>query len=93
LAHHKSAIKRIRQDEKKRLRNRHIRSTLRTAIKTIGQKIEEKNAGESKALLNKTASIIDKAAAKGVIHNNNAARLISRLTRKVNALIAAGTNS
>ena len=93
MAHHKSAIKRIRQDEKKRLRNRHIRSTLRTALKTIGQKIEEQNADESKALLNKTTSIIDKAATKGVIHNNNAARLISRLTRKVNALVAASAKS
>ena len=93
MAHHKSAKKRIRQDAKKRLRNRHIRSTLRTAIKNITQKIEEKDAEGSKELLTKTTSIIDKAVTKGVIHKNNAARRISRLTRKVNALVAASSKS
>ena len=75
------------------MRNRHIRSTLRTAIKNITQKIEEKDAEGSKELLAKTTSIIDKAVTKGVIHRNNAARRISRLTRKVNTLVAASTKS
>ena len=93
MAHHKSAKKRIRQDEKKRMRNRHIRSTLRSSIKSINQKLEEKDAEGSKNLLIKTTSIIDKAVTKGVLHKNNAARRISRLTRKVNALVAASSKS
>ena len=87
MAHHKSAIKRIRQNEKIRLRNRRIRSTLRSAIKRLEQSIQEQNVDAVKSLFQKTISITDKAASKGVIHKNNAARQVSRLTKKVSALL------
>ncbi len=93
MAHHKSAKKRIRQNEKRKLRNRHIRSTLRTAIKNINEMIEEKNGEGSKAILSKTISTIDKAASQGIIHKNNAARRISRINQKVNALLAASSKA
>jgi small subunit ribosomal protein S20 len=93
LAHHKSAIKRIRQSEKRRIRNRHIRSTLRSSLKKIGQSIEEQNVGEIKARLDKTISIVDRTARKGIIHKNKAARQVSRMKRKANALLAASPDA
>jgi len=86
LAHHKSAIKRIRQTEKKRQRNRLIVSTMRSAVKRLDQAIRTQQPGEAGSLLEKTVSVIDRAASKGVIHKNKASRTVSRLTRKVKAL-------
>ena len=93
MAHHKSAKKRIRQNEKKRIRNRHIRTTLRSALKKFEQTLEAQNAEELKSLLDKTISIVDTAASKGVIHKNKAARHVSQIRRKVNAFLAASPNS
>lgn len=87
MAHHKSAKKRIRQNEKKRIRNRHIRTTLRSALKRFEQTLEKKNVEELKALLDKTISIVDAAASKGVIHKNKAARHVSQMRRKINSLL------
>ena len=86
MAHHKSAIKRIRQNEKKRIRNRNVTSTMRSAIKKLEQAIQEQRQADAQTLLQKTISIIDRAATKGVIHKNKASRSVSRLTRKVKAL-------
>jgi small subunit ribosomal protein S20 len=86
LAHHKSAIKRIRQNEKKRIRNRTVTSTMRSAVKKLEQAIQEQKQSEAQTLLKKTVSLIDGAATKGVIHKNKASRSVSRLTRKVKAL-------
>jgi len=85
LAHHKSAIKRIRQNEKKRLRNRHQRTTLRSCIKRLEEAVEENKKDEIPVLLQKTIKTIDKAATKGLLHKNNAARKVSRLTRRAKA--------
>lgn len=85
MAHHKSAIKRIRQNEKKKLRNQHHRSTLRSTIKIFEQAIQDNKIEEIKTLLRKTLSMIGKAASKGVIPKNTASRQISRLTKKANA--------
>ncbi|MCX7982504.1 MAG: 30S ribosomal protein S20 [Syntrophales bacterium] len=87
MAHSKSAIKRARQSEKRRLRNRIVKTTLKTAIKKVLSHLEEKNSEEAKAALQVAISKISKAAAKGVIHKRNAARKISRLTKKVNTLL------
>ncbi len=86
MAHHKSAIKRIRQNEKKRIRNRNITSTMRSAVKKLEQAIQEQKQADAQTLLQKTVSIIDRAVTKGVIHKNKASRSVSRLTRKVKAL-------
>jgi small subunit ribosomal protein S20 len=88
LATHLSAIKRARQAEKRRLRNLHFRTTVKSSIKTVTMAVEKKDAeGAQKALL-KTIPLIQKAQSKGVFHRNTSARKISRLTRAVNALTA-----
>jgi len=81
-------MKRARQAEKRRLRNLHIRTTVKSSIKTVTTAIEKKDAeGAQKALL-KTIPLIQSAQSKGVFHRNTSARKISRLTRAVSALTA-----
>ena len=86
MAHHKSAIKRIKQNEKKRLRNKHVRSTLRTFIKRVREAVEGKDLTAAREALSAAIPVIDKAAAKGVIHSSNASRNVSRLTKLVNTI-------
>jgi small subunit ribosomal protein S20 len=81
MPNHKSAEKRVRQNEKRRQINRSNRTRLRTAIKQLRSELEGGNPSE---LLPKTISTIDKAVQKGVLHRNAAARHKSRLTRHVN---------
>lgn len=85
---HKSALKRLRQNEKRRLRNRHWKSTMRTAIKKVRMAVEAKEVEQAQALLRDATSTIAHVASKGVIHKNTASRKISRLTRLVNSLSA-----
>jgi small subunit ribosomal protein S20 len=77
------------QGEKRRVRNRHVKSTVKTTIKSYLKTVEEKNPELAKASLTHTITTINKAASKGVIHKRNASRKISRLTRKYNALSAS----
>jgi len=86
LANHASALKRARQNEKSRARNKAYRTRMRNAIKTVRQAVEQGDAAQAKAALEKAVPIIDKAAAKGTVHKNCASRTVSRLSRKVNAL-------
>lgn len=81
MPNHKSAEKRVRQNEKRRQINRSNRTRLRTSIKNLRGAITEGNATE---LLPQTISTIDKAVQKGVLHRNAAARYKSRLTARVN---------
>jgi small subunit ribosomal protein S20 len=88
LATHLSAIKRARQAVKRRLRNLHTKTTVKSSIKTVTAAIEKKDAeGAQKALL-KAIPLIQKAQSKGIFHRNTSARKISRLTRAVGALTA-----
>ena len=80
-----SSKKRMRQAEKIRLRNRGTRSSLRTSLKKI---LATNSKEEAESLINRTQSIIDKTARKGVIHRNAAARYKSRVRRHVAALEA-----
>jgi small subunit ribosomal protein S20 len=89
VAHHASAQKRMRQGEKRRARNRKNVSQLKTQVKKLRAAIDEGNAEAAKQLLPATVGEIDKAAKKGVVHDNAAARYKSRLSRKVSALAAA----
>jgi len=89
LATHKSAIKRAKQNTKRNLRNKSIRTRVRGAIKAVRTSIEGKSPDKAKADLAVAVPIIQKAAQKGSLHPNNAARKISRLTRQVNALSAS----
>jgi small subunit ribosomal protein S20 len=83
MAHHKSALKRIRQTEKRRLQNRYYKKSARTAVKNL-RDLKDKSAAES--FLPKVISMIDRLAKRGNIHRNKAANLKSGLMRHVNAL-------
>ena len=76
----KSALKANRQNIKRREHNRSMRSTLRTALKAIRAKLDEKDLEGAKAALSKTVSIVDKMAKTGIIHRNTAGRYKSRLS-------------
>ncbi|CAN5329980.1 30S ribosomal protein S20 [soil metagenome] len=86
MPNHKSAVKRVRQNEKKRLVNRSNRSKLRTQIKKLRSALTGTDKNVSTELLNPTISLIDKAVNKGILHKNTAARHKSRLTSHVNGL-------
>ena len=93
MATHLSAIKRARQNEKRRLRNLNIRSTVRSSVKKARAAVEKKDAGGARKALVSAISLIQKAHTKGVFHGNTSARKISRLTREVNALKESGASS
>ena len=76
----------MRQSVKRRARNRKNLSHLKTRVKMLRAAIATGDAEAAKKLLPQTVGEIDKAAKKGVVHDNAAARHKSRLTRKVNAL-------
>lgn len=86
MPNHKSAEKRVRQNEKRRIINRSNRSRVRTQIKKLRSALSASDSNLSKELLNPTISIIDKAVNKGILHKNTAARYKSRLTAHVNGL-------
>lgn len=86
MANHKSALKRIKQNEARNERNRHHRSTLKTFIKKVREAVSAKDREQAQAALSQAIPVIDKAATKGIIHKANASRNISRLTRLVNSL-------
>ncbi|WP_299226696.1 30S ribosomal protein S20 [uncultured Psychroserpens sp.] len=83
MANHKSALKRIRSNEKKRLINRYQHKTTRNAIKKLREMDKTKDA---KAFLPSVISMIDKLAKNNIIHNNKAANLKSSLTKHVATL-------
>lgn len=84
MANHRSALKRIRTAEKRRQRNRIVRGSARTAVKKARLAISSGKPMESELALKEAISALDKAAEKGVIHKNNAARRKSRLMRMHN---------
>ncbi|MDQ0591866.1 small subunit ribosomal protein S20 [Chryseobacterium ginsenosidimutans] len=83
MANHKSALKRIRQNEVRRLRNRYYHKTARTALKILRNEEDKAAATEQ---LPKVISLLDKLAKKNIIHKNKAANLKSKLTKHVNKL-------
>lgn len=85
MANHKSALKRIRSNEAKRLRNRYQHKTARTAIRKLRLLTD---ATEAAPLLKTVSSLVDKLARRNVIHKNKAANLKSSLTKHVNSLAA-----
>lgn len=86
MAHHKSAIKRIKQNAKRNARNRHVSSTLKTYIKRVREAVDAKDKDAATAALKEAIPVIDVSATKGVIHKSNASRSVSRLTKLVNTL-------
>ena len=86
MANIRSQIKRNRQNEKRRISNRVYRGRARTYIKRARLHIEDGNLEEAKAAAMDAVKALDKAAGKGIIHKNNAARRKSRLMKKLAAL-------
>jgi small subunit ribosomal protein S20 len=89
VANHKSAEKRNRQAQDRRLRNRMVRSKMKTAIRKLNEVIDTGNVEEARSALAAAVPVIAKTASKGTIHKKNASRKISRLTKRVNKMEAA----
>jgi len=88
LANHKSALKRARQNEIRRMRNKSYKTRINNVTKQV-RLAEGESSGETiTTQLNIAKSVIDIAAKKGVIHKNTAARKISRLSKFANTAIA-----
>ena len=83
MANHKSALKKIRSDETKRLRNKYQLKTTRTYLKRL-KETEDKD--EAQKLYKEVASMLDKLAKKNIIHKNNAANKKSKLAKMVNSM-------
>lgn len=90
MANTKSAIKRLRSAERRRMRNRLFRGSARTAVKKARRLIERGQVEDARAAMNVAVKALDKAAKKGIIHKNNAARRKSRLMRRFNEAEKAG---
>ena len=88
MANIKSAIKRARQNVKLRQHNASARSMFRTYVKNVLKAVEAGNKEAAQAAYTKAQPIIDKAASKGLIHKNKAARIKSRLVARVKAMAA-----
>lgn len=84
MANHKDALKRIRQNEVRRQRNKHYRSMMRTEIKKLMKAIDAGDAAAAQAQLPNAVSLIQRVAQKGIIHRKQAARRVSRLSTAVN---------
>jgi len=83
MANHKSALKRIRSSEKRRVLNRYQHKTTRNAIKKLEELSDQK---EAEKLFQEVKSMIDKLAKKNIIHKNKAGNLKSKLTKRVTSL-------
>ena len=83
MANHKSALKRIRSNDKKRLRNRFQHKTTRNAVKKLNELTDRK---EADVLLKRVISMLDKLSKRNIIHANKAANLKSKLTKHVSTL-------
>ena len=83
MANHKSALKRVRSDEAKKLRNRYQHKTTRNAVRDL-RALEDKKEAEEK--LPVVVGMLDKLAKRNIIHKNKAANLKSQLTKKVASL-------
>ena len=90
MANHKDALKRLKQNEKRRARNRHYRSRMRNQVKAVRAAVEAGDVESAQAELRTAMSIIHRNASKGIIHRNQAARRISRLNKAVKKLALAG---
>ncbi len=88
-----SAKKRVRQSEKRRMQNRHLRSRMRTNIKGVLHAIDGGDHATALAAYQAAVSVIDSTADKGIIHKNKAARHKSRLNAHIKALQTAAAQA
>jgi small subunit ribosomal protein S20 len=90
MANHKSAMKRDRQSKVRRLRNRKIKSRMKTAVRKIEEALVAGAEDQAQEALKIAVPIIQKSASKGTIHSKTASRKISRLTKRVNRMLPLG---
>jgi len=86
LASHISALKRARQNEKRRVRNLHVETTVKSAVKKVRSAVEAKDIEGAQKALAAAVPMIQRANSKGIYHKNTSSRRISNLTRAVNTL-------
>ena len=84
MANTKSALKRVRSSEKRRVRNRRVRSETRTYIKKARAQIEAGELEEAQKSVAQAVRVLDKAAERGILHRNNVTRRKSRLMQSLN---------
>jgi small subunit ribosomal protein S20 len=88
MANHFSALKRVRQEERRTIINRSRRTRMRHQIRAMRRLLEQKDAGAATALLPQTFSMIDRAAKWGIVKKNTAARYKSRIHARLKTLAA-----
>ncbi len=88
MAYHKSALKRARQNEDRRLRNKSVKTSVKNIVKEVRLAASETSKEAQLKKLDTAKSKIDKAAKKGVIHKKTASRKISRLSKLINTISA-----
>lgn len=86
MANHFSALKRVRQTEKRTARNRNVRSALRSTLRGLREAVSTGNKDQAQTSLRQAVAVLDRSVNKGVLHKNTAARYKSRLSARVNAL-------
>ena len=86
MPHSESAKKRVRQNEKQRMANKAVKSSMRTQVKQVTSAIEEGDKAKATKEMAEAARMLDKASRKNIVHKNQAARRKSRLQKKVNEL-------
>ena len=84
MANIKSQIKRVKTNEKRRQRNKSVRSSVRTAVRRFREAVESGDAEKATELQRAAAKALDKAAGKGVIHKNQAANRKSAMAKRIN---------
>ena len=90
MANHKSASKRYRQSVNRRARNRVVKSQIKGAVRGVQAAIDQNGDPEAlRTALKAASSMLSRAGVKGTIHKRNASRRVSRLTRRVNAVVSA----
>lgn len=89
MANTASAIKRIRQNERRNEQNQRNASRLKTEVRKLKRALDSSDADSAKNLLKPTISVLDKSVQKGVLKKNTASRLKSRLTRRVRSLASS----
>ncbi|MQA26901.1 MAG: 30S ribosomal protein S20 [Micromonosporaceae bacterium] len=86
MANIKSQIKRNRQNEKRRLRNKAVKSSLKTAVRKFRETVEAGDVEQANVLMREASRALDKAASKGVIHKNQAANRKSAIAHSLTSL-------
>lgn len=89
MAHTRSALKRVRQTERRRLRNQMVKTRVKTLVKRARLSIEAGDLEQAQLAVGDAISALDRAAERGILHRNNAARRKSRLMKRYNTAFTA----